>query len=248
MTLRRRILLGCGVIAAVLLIADLFLAATVRSILLEGVDNQLTESARRLTRLNTFRLFGPGQTQSVPAAPAQRTLVVGPPDGRNAEVLTDLFIGVVGAQTEVAPITSALGAPPTELPEIEPAAVADHLASSESELEPFTLPAADGSHDWRLVAAPGAGPEVLVVGMSLEQMADTLQRVLSIAGVMTVAILATLAAVAVWMIRLGVRPMTEMAGPPRRSPPASSTTGSRSTGPAPRPPAWVPRSTGCWSG
>jgi two-component system, OmpR family, sensor kinase len=214
-TLRRRILLGCGLIAAVLLVADLFLAATVRSVLLEGVDSQLTESARRITRLSTFRLFGPGQQAqaAVPATPAQRTLVVAPPDGQGPEVLTDLFIGVVGgAQAEVAPVTSALGAPASELPRIDPEEVAKHVPRSETELEPFTLPAADGSHDWRLVAAPGAGPEVLVVGMSLEQMADTLQRVLSIAGVMTVAILATLAAVAIWMIRLGVRPMTEMAG------------------------------------
>ncbi len=215
MTLRRRILFGCGVIAVVLLVADLFLAATVRSVLLEGVDSQLTESARRITRLSTFRLFGPGQQAqaAVPASPTQRTLVVGPPDGQSPEVLTDLFIGVVGgSQTEVAPVTSALGAPAAELPRIDPDEVAKHLPRSGTELEPFILPAADGSHDWRLVAAFGTGPEVLVVGMSLEPMADTLQRVLSIAGVMTVAILATLAAVAVWMIRLGVHPMTEMAG------------------------------------
>jgi two-component system OmpR family sensor kinase len=210
-TLRRRILLGCAVIASVLLIADLFLAATVRSVLLQGVDTQLTESARRITQLGTFRVFGGEVVRGVPLAPPQRT-VVSAPAGQAPEVLTDLFIGVVGGgRDEVAAMTNVLGARPAQLPEVEPSIVMEHLTGSDPSL-PFTVEAADGSQDWRVVAAPGPNSEVLVIGMSLAPMGDTLQRVLSIAGVMTVAILATLAAVAVWMIRLGVRPMTQMAG------------------------------------
>ncbi len=212
MTLRRRILLGCGVIAAVLLVADLFLAATVRSVLLQSVDSQLIESARRIQRLNTFQVF-PGEPGSPgPSAPVQRTLVVDP-RGDAPRVLTDLFIGFVGGgQSEVAPVTSALGAPAAALPEISPEEVMRRLNGPQNVGMPFTVPSTDGSQDWRLVATPGPGGDVMVVGVSLQGMGDTLRRVLSIAGVMTVAILATLAAVAVWMIRLGVRPMTQMAG------------------------------------
>lgn len=207
MTLRRRILFGCAVIASVLLIADLFLAATVRSVLLQGVDTQITESARRITQIGTFRGF----TGQAAVPPPQRT-IVSAPAGQAPEVLTDLFIGVVGdGQDEVAVVTNVLDARPAQLPEVEPSIVMEHLAGSDPGL-PFTVEAADGSQDWRVVAAPGPNSDVLVIGMSLAPMGDTLQRVLSIAGVMTVAILATLAAVAVWMIRLGVRPMTQMAG------------------------------------
>jgi two-component system, OmpR family, sensor kinase len=211
LSLRRRILLGCAVIAAVLLAADVFLAATVRSVLLQGVDQQLTESARRITQLGTFRVFGGEVVKGVPVAPPQRTVIAAP--GTQApEVLTDLFIGVVGsAEDEVAAVTNVLGARPAQLPAVEPTAVLEHLTGPDAGL-PFTVEAADGSQDWRVVATAGLNSEVLVVGMSLKQMGDTLQRVLSIAGVMTVVILSTLAAVAVWMIRLGVRPMTRMAG------------------------------------
>ena len=211
MTLRRRILLGCAVIASVLLIADLFVAATVRSVLLQGVDTQLTESARRITQLGTFGVFGGEVVKGVPLAPPRRT-VIAAPGAQAPEVLTDLFIGVVdGGQDEVAAVTNVLGARPAQLPAVEPKTVLEHLAGPDPG-QPFTVEAADGSQDWRVVAAAGPNSEVLVIGMSLKQMGDTLQRVLSIAGIMTVVILATLAAVAVWMIRLGVRPMTQMAG------------------------------------
>ena len=211
MSLRRRILLGCAVIASVLLVADLFLAATVRSVLLQEVDQQLTESARRITQLGTFRIYGGEVVRGVPVAPPQRT-VISAPVGQAPEVLTDLFIGVVGGgEDEVAAMTNVLGARPAELPAVDPRTVMEHLGGSEPG-RPFTVEAVDRSQDWRVVAAAGPNSEVLVIGMSLKQMGDTLQRVLSIAGLMTVAILATLAAVAVWMIRLGVRPMTRMAG------------------------------------
>lgn len=212
MTLRRRIILGCAVIASVLLVANVVLVATVRSALLEGVDAQLTESARRIMRLNSIRVI-PGETGvPVPAQGGDRVLLVNP-GSQAPEVLTDLFIGLLpDGHSEVEPITSVLGAEPAQMPVIDPQMVSRHFNGRRLDLAPFTVESADGSQDWRVVAGLGAGPDVMVVGISLKPVGDTLQRVLSIAGAMTVAILATLAAVALWMIRLGVRPMTRMAG------------------------------------
>ncbi|HEX2054141.1 MAG TPA: HAMP domain-containing sensor histidine kinase [Actinomycetota bacterium] len=212
MTLRRRILLGCTVIAVVLLAADIVLAVTVRTVLLDGVDNQLTESARRITRLSGFRALAGQPVEAVPIGPRQRTVVVAP-DEPPPEVLTDLFIAVLDdGGNQVFPFNSVLGAPTSQMPEIQPAQVAARVSDSGGDPEPFTVQAADGSQAWRMVAASGPGPDIVVVGMSLQQMSETLSRVIGVAGVVTAAILTILAAVAVWMIRLGVRPMTEMAG------------------------------------
>lgn len=211
MTLRRRILLGCSVIALVLVAADIVLAVTVRSVLLDGVDSQLTESARRITRMSGIRAFAGQPVEGVPVGPQQRTVVVAPPT-QTPEVLTDLFIAVLhDGGDEVFPFNSALGAPASQLPNVDPAEVVAR-AKEPSGYTPFTAEAADGSQAWRLVAAPGAGPDIVLVGMSLQRMNETLGRVIGVAGVVTAAILTILVAVAVWMIRLGVRPMTEMAG------------------------------------
>lgn len=210
MTLRRRIMLGCSVIAAVLLAADAFLLGTLRSVLLEGVDAELIDSANRLGRLTTFRPFAGSPAEATLPAPAERTVVVAAPRP-NTQVLTDLFIAVLDdGRSEILPVTSALGAPTSQLPVLEPAVVREQLAVS-GKPEPFTVEAADGSQAWRLVAVPGLGADTLIVGMSLRAMNSTVTRVMTVAGGVTGAILAILAAVALWMIRLGVRPMTHMA-------------------------------------
>lgn len=214
MTLRRRILLGCSVIALVLLAADVVLAVTVRTVLLDGVDSQITESARRITRINGIRAFAAQPAAGTPIAPLQKTVMVAPgPAAEAPEVLTDLFIAVLdNGGGEVFPFNSALSAPASQMPRIDPDEVVARASDRGGDPEPFTVEAADGSQSWRLVASPGLGPDLVLVGMSLQRMNETLGRVIGVAGVVTAAILTILAAVAVWMIRLGVRPMTEMAG------------------------------------
>jgi two-component system, OmpR family, sensor kinase len=71
----------------------------------------------------------------------------------------------------------------------------------------FTVPGADGDR-YRIRASidPG-GREMIVVGVSLHDVDETLRRLLWIEALVTVAVLAAIAALGSWVVRLGLRPL-----------------------------------------
>src|SRR5688572_25809834 len=58
MSLQRRVLLGCGLVAVVLLLADVILASTFRGFLLDRVDHQLTTATEPVA--SGYRTFPAG--------------------------------------------------------------------------------------------------------------------------------------------------------------------------------------------
>nr|WP_305784801.1 HAMP domain-containing sensor histidine kinase [Actinoplanes lichenis] len=76
--------------------------------------------------------------------------------------------------------------------------------------EPYTVAAQDGSANWRLLARATESGGAVVIGTSLSEVEETGDRLLLIDVGVTVLVLALLAAGAAVVVRVGLRPLTEM--------------------------------------
>ena len=189
MSLRRRLLLGLVTIGAVLVVTNLTLANRYQSFLLERVDRQLVDVASRPVFRDDAR--GPGRR---------------PPD---EQTLSEYFIAIGNPRTGVLrQVGSAFAdedVPPPRL------VATDILARASRRAVPFDAPAVRGGGTWRLVAVDTGQNGVTVVGVSLDEIDDTLDRMRAVQRVGTLAVLASLGLVFWWVLRLGVHPIEDMA-------------------------------------
>ncbi|HEX6257698.1 MAG TPA: HAMP domain-containing sensor histidine kinase [Euzebyales bacterium] len=199
MSLRRRLLLACAAVAVVLFVADVALASTFRSFLLDRLDRQLTVAAERIADPSPGRPGADGRRGPRRIAP--------PRSGNPA--LSEYYIGLAAADGT---IVEVLGDPLSAqaLPEPAPDAVAE-AASPGDDVVPFDAESADGD-GWRLVAvdATGRGEPIVVIGGPLREVDSTYARMVVVLAVATVAVLVTLVVVAWWLLRHGVRPLATM--------------------------------------
>ena len=190
MSLRKRVFLGCLVVAAVVFATDVVLAATFRSFLLSRIDQQIVEGADPLVH-GRFRNGFPGPRGS------------GAPAG-TSNVYTEYFIGLVAADGTVTRAGPGLHENDPSTPELSPGALNDHLSSTD-DLEPFTVPSSTGGGKWRVVALQRAGEDgTFVFGARLKDLDATFARMLTVEAVATVLILAALgglAASVLWAFR-----------------------------------------------
>src|SRR5690349_696703 len=141
-----------------------------------------------------------GAPRQVPSAPS------GQFRNRQPRLGPDQVIYVYTAAGTLEPDRSSSADP--ERPAVAP--LADVLARAGTG-RPYTVAAGDGSADWRLlaVATPTTGGAV-VIGSSLVEIEATGDRLLLIDAGVTVLILALLGFGAAFVVRLGLRPLTEM--------------------------------------
>src|SRR5581483_2320277 len=205
MSLRRRVLLGCLVVAAVLLATDAILAATFRSFLLGRVDQGLIQAADPLAhgRFRGGLLRPPG---TVPSTGSTGTAA-------EQRVFTEYYIGLAAPDGTVSRLGPALRENDQSAPDVPPARLAARLSPSPDDLRPFTASSTTGSGSWRVVAVKRTGAEdgTILIGARLNDMDATFNRMLAVEGVATVLVLAALGAMALWVLRLGVRPLAHMA-------------------------------------
>ncbi|MEO6122021.1 MAG: HAMP domain-containing sensor histidine kinase [Acidimicrobiales bacterium] len=192
MSLRRRLVLGFVTVAAVLVIANVALARTFESFLLDRVDSQLGELASR----PYFRAARPGP----------------PPNPDVDRTLSEYFIAVgdqaTGTLTE---LTSLFADEEQPLPRLERDQVLDNAVHHNEAPNPFTTPARSGGGSWRLMAVADPPGRIVVVGVSLDDVQATIGRIRDVQVAGTLAVLAALAMVSWWMLRLGVHPIEDMA-------------------------------------
>lgn len=190
MSLRRRVVWSCVAVAVVLLLADVVVARTVRTYLLEGVDTQLVQTANRFA---DFAGRGPG---------------FGPGFGPQPQAFSEYFIGFTDVDGRlVARLDTAVGS--RAAPELSPGVVSGAAVAPGEQVQPFT--ARDGAGgDWRFVAVRPAGQQIVVLGTPLDSVAATHGRIVAVLAVATVAVLGTLGSVAAWIVRQGVRPLSAM--------------------------------------
>lgn len=236
MSLRARLLIGVGVVAIVLGAAAVVVTRITQAHLLHRIDQQLEATAQRgkqgpaadvvLQQGSTIIPEGPVSTAAPPdeAEP-------GDSDGRGrvptgADILSGLsgiwvatvtddnvqFLVAAGAS---APLDGEAGAggepvPPDDVgptPAVDPDQVRQAAASGES----FTVGAVDSDDRFRAraVAVEDSG-QLLVYLQPLADVDLTVDRLIVVETLGTLAVLAVLALVAWWVLRHGIRPLQRM--------------------------------------
>ncbi len=196
LSLRARLIAGLVVVAVVLAGVGWIVTATTRNHLVEQVDAQLV-AATDTSRDGRF-----GNPNGAVAGPP-------PPDGGGAsggppERLSALFEGVVSDDGNLSIVFQPnLPAEAYSTPIIEWDTV---VASAGT---PFTTDAVDGDVQYRALAVE-AGDVYVVRALALADVAETVDRLILLQSLGLLAVVAALAAVAWWVVRLGISPIKAM--------------------------------------
>ena len=208
MTLRRRILLGVLVlVAAGLLIADAATAATLRSFLLERVDRQVLGARQAIVRRVSSSSANPvsGPSSAAGAAPA----------GFGGRELgpSEFFVEILDPNGKpLLSLPATLRAEHDPPPRISHALIQRASAPNTSHVGPITVGAETGSTRYRVVLSHSPGSsEIVVAAVSLRELDTTFGRLVLVEAGVGLAVLAGIAILALWVVRLGFRPLHDMA-------------------------------------
>lgn len=211
MSLRSRLLFAFGVVAAMLVLADLVLASQVDNFLLRQVDGRLASAMPTVSRTRGSGLPGGGGNPGPPGGPSRV------PSGREGEPpvgLTDLYIETRDVEGNVVDqVSPGFRDHPDPPPRLDALTVKAHARRESVPAAPFTVLSVDGTVHYRVgVEEEPDRRGYTVVALSLREMDATSRQVLYGAGGVTAAVIVVLAIVAGWVFRLGVRPLGRMAG------------------------------------
>jgi two-component system, OmpR family, sensor kinase len=186
LSLRARLLLGVVALAAVgLVAANVATYSTLSSYLLDRTDSTLDQTAQTLRR--------PGPGGGIRSAPPGTFVQVRSLDG---DTVVATFSGATLPGASV---------PAPNLPDAveQPA-----LNRTTEAVRYFTVGGAHGGPEYRVRASIAQGDEaMLLVASSLRDVNSTLNRLLAIELVVTALVLAAIAGLGLWLVRLGLRPL-----------------------------------------
>ena len=191
LSLRARVLAGIGLIVVALGVAAVIVTTTTHSHLVEQVDTRLAVAGLRQ------RYPDQGRWEPAPRAPGY------------GERLSDLYEGVLASDGELTTIFEPnFGRDgPVAPPDVDP----DRAAAATASEEPFTVGAqGDDSLRYRVRVRPGPDGDYWITALPLTNVDDTITRLIAVEIVATAIILLLLAAVAWWVVRLGIRPIKQM--------------------------------------
>jgi two-component system OmpR family sensor kinase len=199
MSLRRRLVLGLlGVVGVGLLLSGIATYAALRSSLSGKVNLQLTVARQQVLSLMEQSTL---TTQNL-----ETILSLVPPD--TFAILVDSVSGQVISERE-----SAFGGhtdPPPIVP--RPIPVEDLTSPAWATPTDFTTGSSGGSGvSYRAWAFELSNGDVLILAASLQSMTQTLSKLAVIEVVVSILVLTALALVARWVVRLGLRPLDDMA-------------------------------------
>jgi two-component system OmpR family sensor kinase len=202
LSLRARLLLGVVVLAAAgLVAADAVMYTSLRTFLVQRVDAGLEAG-----HVGVEALAFPHEHDSGDHGPPPRAGNGGPaPAGVEWWELRTLSGRVVGGPHDFIDLKSGPTLPATlRIPPPE--------HDQEDRTVYLTVPSADHEDSYRVRASieQHHANRVLVVAASLSGVDGTLHRLLLIEVIATAAVLAALAALALWLVRLGLRPLREI--------------------------------------
>jgi two-component system OmpR family sensor kinase len=197
LSLRARLVLGVIVLgAAGLAIADVATYASLRSFLFERTDESLQDSHGAIAR----EIFRSG----CPTAGGRPPRGTEPGDAVEVRAAD----GTVVCSWQATAIGEEAASPP-DLPEdIETPAPGPGVEDDAVEL---TVDAEDGGDRYRVRAStePVTGA-TLIVARSLDDVDATLRRLILIMALVTLGVLGALAALGLWVVRLGLRPLDDI--------------------------------------
>jgi two-component system OmpR family sensor kinase len=186
LSLRARLLLAVVVLAAIgLVAANVATYSTLSTYLLDRTDSTLDQTAETLRR--------PGPGGGIRSAPPGTFVQVRSLDG---DTVVATFSGATLPGASV---------PAPKLPgTVKPPA----LNRSQEAVRYFTVGGAHGGPEYRVRASIAQADEaMLLVASSLRDVHSTLHRLLAIELVVTALVLAAIAGLGLWLVRLGLRPL-----------------------------------------
>jgi two-component system OmpR family sensor kinase len=181
-TLRSRLVLVVGALAAIaLIIANITGLVLIRSYLRDRIDQQLLGMTRPFANVNAAFRF--------------RLPRLGP----------DQVAYLLNADGTLDPRSSVQDVTRPDVPRLN--AVITRVQTG----KPYTVSSHDGSASWRLIAVPDAQTGgAAVIGLSLSEVEQTTDQLMLIDAAVSVLVLALLLSGAAFVVRLGLRPLTEM--------------------------------------
>jgi len=198
MSLRARLLLvTVGLVTLGLLIADVVTYRALSSSLLERVDEQLVQVSQAAASALDPQGF---QTPGGPSGPGD-----GPPAGSYAALL-DASGTVVRAQSFEYQSGQTEDPPVPDLPSGLPGSATGGVGTTT-----FFARAEGGGTGFRVQAiGPRPNGGTLVVAVPLTEMRETLGRLLTIEALVTIGVALTAGALALWLVKVGLRPLETM--------------------------------------
>jgi two-component system OmpR family sensor kinase len=182
LSLKARLVLGVIVLSAIgLAAADVATYTSLRSFLVQRTDESLQNVARAAEH-DLRRGCAGSQSRPPPGASPGDFFQV----RRDGEALCTRQVAALGDTAEPSPprLPATIGAPSS-----------------------FTADAADGGGRYRVRADVSFGGDTIVVATSLDDVDATLRRLLLIMLAVTGGVLVALAALGLWVVRLGLRPL-----------------------------------------
>ncbi len=200
LSLRARLLLGVLVLTTVgLVLADTVTYTSLRSFLIQRVDAGLEADHEGAERAGIPGGGGPGGgPQGFGAGGTGQDFgEIRAPDGTVVSISQPSSPFQVSAPPGPdLPATISIPAQPNDGPD---------------RTTYFTVPAVSGSGSWRVRASIDPGQnDTLILATSLSGVTGTLHRLFEIELLVTVAVLAGVAALGLWIVRLGLRPLAEI--------------------------------------
>jgi two-component system OmpR family sensor kinase len=203
MSLRSRVILGFLAIAILLVATDLVLAVNVQRSLIDQVDQRLAEAANRFAGGAAGPRGGRG-----PSGPPPGVL----PEDAASSLFSEYFLVVLNSDGTVAAEVSPTLRGGDPLPTIDSQVAIAHAVPVGQAIAPFTVGSGGGSDlRYRVAVVERGNGGYAVTGISLREADATFGRLLRVELAATGAVLVLLGLVAFWVIRLGVRPIGEMA-------------------------------------
>ncbi len=202
LSLRARVLWAMGLVALVLLIAGVVVVRTTSSHLLDQVDAQLERASgpAYAPRPGTGYQQPPGGTE-LPTPPAEV------PDATDEDAsFNTIYVGFVDGST-IRSIRVPNSSDDTGRPDLS----TEQIRSAATDGQPITVDSTDAGERYRVVVHEDERAGVLVVtGLLLTDVDGATQRLVVVLVVTGVVLLAVLALISWWVLRLGVRPIKEM--------------------------------------
>jgi two-component system, OmpR family, sensor kinase len=199
LSLRTRLALGVVALAAVgLIAADVATYSSLRSFLLGRVDSTLNQVHPGVENAVFGDHRGPGPDEAeVPNDCIQLRTAAGAVVGTGWHCIQPFPGAKVSAPPEVGSAISLPSRPNTR---------------EGDRVRFFTVEATEGSVDYRVRASVEGGHPgyVLLIAAPLASENNTLHRLLRIELLVTAAVLATMMALALWIVRIGLRPLREI--------------------------------------
>ncbi len=190
MSLRSRLLAGMAVVAIVLIAAALVITHTTRTTLVDRVDAQLGAA------------FLQGSTQSVCVGD-------GTPPRNSDGPPTPFYLAAVCSGGRVRTvITPNIGDTRRPLPKISSKRALAAIAADNA--QPFTVGSVSGGGRWRVIERQANDGSPVLIALSLHDVSTALSRIERVEIAVTVLILALLALVTFFVLRLGLRPIKKM--------------------------------------